>query len=248
MRHRLLVLGVAALVLIVSATLIGLLVVTNTDYGRERVRNIAQSAIQSAAKHGVVRLGRVSGNLLEGFTIANVSIRDSSGAPFIVADSVSLTYGLRALLLKRLELADVRLVRPLVVLDRPPGDSTVWNYKILGRYILPWEIGFAGSYKLQSGRQWGRSASVTLPVAGAEVIRMEPVTSNRTPNVSILDFRLDKGFSFGRYGKLTGMVDVFNLLNANPETTFRTATGASFLEVTSLLNPRIARVGLRYDF
>src|SRR5262245_38492268 len=137
MRHRLLVFGVAALVLIVSATLVGLLVVTNTNYGRERVRNIAQSAIQSAAKHGVVRLGRVRGNLLEGFTIANVSIRDSSGAPFIVADSVSLTYGLRALLLKRLELADVRLVRPLVVLDRPPGDSAVWNYKAIFKSDTP---------------------------------------------------------------------------------------------------------------
>jgi len=137
MRHRLLVIGVAAVVILVSVVLTGLLVITNTDYGRERVRRIAQSAIQGAAKHGVVRLGRVSGNLLEGFTIADVSIRDSAGAPFIVADSVSLTYGLRALLLKRLELADVRLVRPLVILDRPPGDSAVWNYKAIFKSDTP---------------------------------------------------------------------------------------------------------------
>src|SRR5688572_879880 len=104
MRHRLLVIGAAAGVALVSAALVGLLVFTNTDYGRERVRRFAESAVQGAANHGVVRLGRVSGNLLEGFTIANVSIRDSAGAPFIVADSASLTYGLRALLLKRIEL------------------------------------------------------------------------------------------------------------------------------------------------
>ena len=73
----------------------------------------------------------MSGNLLEGFTIANVSIKDSAGAPFLVADSVSLNYGLRPLVLKRLELTDVRLVRPLVVMDRPPGDSSVWNYKAI---------------------------------------------------------------------------------------------------------------------
>jgi translocation and assembly module TamB len=127
----------AALVLIVSAVLVGLLVFTNTNYGREKVRGLAQSAIQGAAKHGVVRLGRVSGNLLEGFTIANVSIRDSTNAPFLVADSVSLTYGLRALLLKRLELDNVRLVRPLVVLDRPPGDSTTWNYKAIFKSDTP---------------------------------------------------------------------------------------------------------------
>jgi hypothetical protein len=137
MRHRLLVIGAAAAVLLVAVVLTGLLIFTNTDYGRERVRRFAESAIQGAANHGVVRLGRVSGNLLQGFTIADVSIRDSSGAPFIVADSASLTYGLRALLLKRLELANIRLVRPLVVLDKPPGDSALWNYKAIFKSDTP---------------------------------------------------------------------------------------------------------------
>ena len=126
--------------------------------------------------------------------------------------------------------------------------ATVWNYKILGRYVMPWAIGVSSSYKLQSGRQWGRSAAVALPVAGSETIRMEPVTANRAPNVSILDFRFDKAVRFGRFGTLTGMVDIFNLFNHGTETTFRTNTGATFLEVTSLLDPRIVRFGVRYDF
>ena len=117
MGRRILAYAAAFVVLLVAVVLVGLLVFTNTDFGREKVRGFAQSAIQGAAKHGVVRLGRVSGNLLEGFTISNLSIRDSSNAPFLVADTVSLNYGLRALLLKRLEISDVRLVRPLVVLD-----------------------------------------------------------------------------------------------------------------------------------
>jgi translocation and assembly module TamB len=135
--RRILIIGAAVIVLLVAVALAGLLVFTNTDYGRERVRRLAESAIQGAANHGVVRLGRVSGNLLQGFHIANVSIRDSAGAPFLVADSVSLNYGLRALLLKRLELTDIRLVRPLVVLDRPPGDSAQWNYKAIFRSDTP---------------------------------------------------------------------------------------------------------------
>ena len=137
MGRRILVTVSAVLVLVVAVALAGLLLFTNTNYGRERVRRFAESAIQSAAKHGVVRLGRVSGNLLEGFTIANVSIRDSVDAPFLVADSVSLTYGLRALLLKRLDLGNVRLVRPLVVLDRPPGDGALWNYKAIFKSNTP---------------------------------------------------------------------------------------------------------------
>jgi len=137
MVRRALVIAAAVVVLLVAAALTGLLVFTNTDYGREQVRRLAQSAVQSAAKHGVVRLGRVSGNLLEGFTVADVSIRDSTGAPFLVADSLSVNYGLRALLLERLELTDLRVVRPLVVLDRPPGDSATWNYKAIFRSDTP---------------------------------------------------------------------------------------------------------------
>ena len=137
MARRMLVIGAAVIVLVVSAVLAGLLVFTNTDYGRERVRRFAQSAIQGAAHHGIVRLGRVSGNLLEGFTIANLSITDSANAPFLVADTVSLNYGLLALVRKRLDLSDVRLVRPLVVLDRPPGDGTIWNYKAIFKSDKP---------------------------------------------------------------------------------------------------------------
>lgn len=131
MIRRVLVFAAAFVVLLVSVVLAGTLLFTNTNYGRERVRRMAESAIQDAAKHGVVRLGRVSGNLLVGFTIAHVSIKDSAGAPFLVADSVSVNYGFRALILKRLELSDVRLVRALVVLDRPPGNETLWNYKAI---------------------------------------------------------------------------------------------------------------------
>ena len=49
-------------------------------------------------------------------------------------------------------------------------------------------------------------------------------------------------------GKLTAMVDIFNLFNDGTVTTFRTSTGATFGEVTSLLDPRIVRFGVRYDF
>ncbi len=128
--------------------------------------------------------------------------------------------------------------------------STVWNYKLLGRYTLPWEIGISGSYKLQSGRNWGRSLAVTVPGVGSETIRVEPVTANRAPNVPITDIRFDKSLRLGRAGRVTGMVDVFNLFNLGTVTTFRTttATNGSFGEVTSLLDPRIVRFGVRYTF
>jgi len=44
------------------------------------------------------------------------------------------------------------------------------------------------------------------------------------------------------------MIDVFNLTNAGTVTEFRNATGATFKEVTELLDPRIVRFGFRFDF
>src|SRR5688572_341696 len=128
--------------------------------------------------------------------------------------------------------------------------TTLWNYKIVGRYVMPWDIGVSGSWKVQSGFNFGRTISVAMPVEGNRTIRVEPITNNRYPNVSILDFRLDKTVEFGRFGRVTPMLDVFNVLNTGVPTTVRTTNTATapFQEVTAILNPRVIRFGFRYNF
>jgi hypothetical protein len=125
--------------------------------------------------------------------------------------------------------------------------STTWNYKLVGRYVMPLQIGLSGSWKVQSGQNYGRTLNFTFPGDGLRVFRVEPITANRYPTASILDFRADKSFSFGKIGKLTAQVDVFNALNANVPTDLR-ATSANFNEVLNILAPRVIRFGLRYDF
>jgi hypothetical protein len=131
--------------------------------------------------------------------------------------------------------------------DQGKETSTLWNYKIVGRYTMPFEIGLSGSWKVQSGRNYGRSISVNFP-SGNQTIRVEEVTANRAPTVSILDFRADKSFSFGRFGKVTGMVDVFNALNAGTVINFSTVTGTTYNRVIGILDPRVVRFGVRYEF
>jgi hypothetical protein len=132
--------------------------------------------------------------------------------------------------------------------------STVWNYKVIGRYTLPLDIGLSGSWKVQSGQNYGRTISVPFPGDGTQTVRVEPITANRYPTVGILDFRLDKSFRFGSVGKLTAQVDVFNLANSGTVTAFRQTTAGSggygtlYREVTGILDPRIVRFGIRYDF
>jgi hypothetical protein len=126
--------------------------------------------------------------------------------------------------------------------------STLWNYKMVGRYTLPWEIGFSGSWKLQSGRQYGRSLSFAFPGDGTQNVRVEEVTANRAPAVSILDFRADKSFSFGKSMKVSAMVDVFNATNSGTVTNFSTVTGATYKRVIGILDPRVVRFGFKFDF
>jgi hypothetical protein len=128
--------------------------------------------------------------------------------------------------------------------------DTQWNYKAVGRYILPWEIGFAGSWKVQSGFNYARTISVAMPVEGNRTIRVEPIDANRYPTVGILDFRLDKSFGLGKFGKVMPMLDIFNILNSNVPTTVRTTNTAAapFNDVTAILNPRVIRFGVRYNF
>jgi len=128
--------------------------------------------------------------------------------------------------------------------------DTLWNYKVVGRYVMPFDIGFSGSWKVQSGFNYARTISVTMPVEGARTIRVQPIDSNRYPTVGILDFRLDKTVKFGKFGKVTPMLDVFNILNSGVPTTVRTTNTATapFNDVTAILNPRVIRFGFRFNF
>lgn len=115
----------AALVGIVALVIAAVLVVTNTDWGRERVRRQVVGIMGQVA-HGHVQVGRLDGDLLRGIIATDVSITDSSGAPLVTADSLLAGYALPPLLRKRIVLHDVRMVNPLIVLDLPPGGE--WNF------------------------------------------------------------------------------------------------------------------------
>jgi hypothetical protein len=125
--------------------------------------------------------------------------------------------------------------------------STTYNYKLIGRYVAKWDIGLSGSWKFQSGQNYGRTLNTTFPVDGARTYRVEPIDARRFPNVSIIDVRVDKSFRLGKFGRPTLQFDVFNLINSGVPTNFRLTT-VNFLEVTQLLNPRVMRFGVRYDF
>lgn len=111
---------------LIAIAFVSVLVLSGTDWGRERVRRFMLSQLQGVV-HGQVTIGRVRGNLLTGATIDAFAIRDSAGQPFVAAEQVSARYSILDLITRKIDLHAVTVVRPLIVLDRPPGGK--WNYQ-----------------------------------------------------------------------------------------------------------------------
>lgn len=116
-------------ILIVLALVVGaLFVLTRTPWGVARVGQYGIGYLQKGIQ-GRLHVGRVrSGSLLGGVRVADVSIIDRSGKPFLTADSAVVRYGWRNLIGRQLILDHVELWRPVVYIDKEPGD-TAWNYE-----------------------------------------------------------------------------------------------------------------------
>lgn len=124
--RRLLKIVAGLLVTLVVLAFVAVFAITNSTWGREQLRTRAVTALNGAA-HGVVKIGAIDGNLLRGLTLRDVSITDSSGAPFVRAKEIRTGYAIRPFISRKIELSDVVFVEPDIVLDRRSGEF--WNYE-----------------------------------------------------------------------------------------------------------------------
>ncbi|MFL5480515.1 MAG: hypothetical protein ACJ79X_15985, partial [Gemmatimonadaceae bacterium] len=62
---------IAALVVVLLLLVGAMFLLTNSDWGRERVRRYVENMIQKNS-HGIVHIGSVSGNLLHGVVLHDV--------------------------------------------------------------------------------------------------------------------------------------------------------------------------------
>src|SRR5688500_19807566 len=88
--------SLAVIAIVALVVLIAVYSITRTEWGHEQVRRRMLQALQNNT-HGILRIVRVSGNLLEGFTVHDLTITDSAGAPFVDVDSVTTNYVLNTL-------------------------------------------------------------------------------------------------------------------------------------------------------
>jgi hypothetical protein len=129
-------------------------------------------------------------------------------------------------------------------------ETTTYHFQLLGRYVFPKEIGFAANFRYQSGFPYARIIpdQLTEPTLNAtpSPFFVEDLKNNRSDSVPLLNFRVDKAFTIGRV-KLTGMFDLYNVLNSNSVTNFNLHSD-EFGSIIAVLDPRVAQVGFRLEF
>lgn len=129
-------------------------------------------------------------------------------------------------------------------------ETTVYHFTMMGRYVFPQDVGVALNYRFQSGFPYSRIIpdATTTPTLNAvpAPFFVEDLKNNRSDSAHLMNLRIDKAFNIGRI-KITGMFDVYNLLNANPVTNFNLYNGG-FGDIIAVLDPRVAQVGFRVEF
>jgi len=161
-------------VAVVALLLVGVAyLLTNSDWGRARIRGYVLGLVQSNT-HGIVHIGSITGNLLHGITLHDVVITDSARAPFVKADEIWAKYSLGTLRGKKIELNDVKLVRPIIMIDKQPGGK--WNYD----RIFPHDTVTHAGVKSTGWGTWIRFSNVTV-VNGDLTVRSPWDPGSATP-------------------------------------------------------------------
>jgi outer membrane receptor protein involved in Fe transport len=140
-------------------------------------------------------------------------------------------------------------------------DTSEWSFKLFGTVQAPWGFVVSPLLRYQSGDEMRRIVQVTGLRAGTFDYTAEPYGTYRGDSVPIFDVRTERRFEFGSQRELGLFIDAFNLTNSNPATARDSITGrrtvelagerieyARFYRPTSILGPRIFRIGVKLLF
>jgi hypothetical protein len=152
----------------------------------------------------------------------------------------------------------------------PLDETWEFSYRLAAGYQIPFGINVSTLYQAYQGiaglrtyrfRRNDPDGAAPLPSAGSINIRMEPYGSRRGDIRHILNLRGQKRIVLDDDVTLTINLDAFNLLNSNVAwgrggdqgSTSRSAgidytSGPTFGYVTSIVTPRVLRLGMVFEF
>ena len=136
-------------------------------------------------------------------------------------------------------------------------DFTNWNAKFSGTIDAGWDLRVTPVLKVQSGAPYGRyssvpgcSATVTANCLnyGTQLVLVEPIGTRRQDTVSVFDFRVEKQLRFYDRARAGLFFDMFNTFNSNTAVNLSWLSGNRFERASTVLGPRIAKFGVKFDW
>jgi hypothetical protein len=128
-----------------------------------------------------------------------------------------------------------------------------YQFVATGMYQGPWGINLAGNFLTRQGFSMTYHEQ-SVPVTGdpnaarKNLLLVESLDQFRLPTVTTLDARIGKEFAFNRY-RFNIDLDIFNLFNASTVLARQYNLGASSgNDVLEIMNPRVLRLGARFNF
>ena len=128
----------------------------------------------------------------------------------------------------------------------------MYHAQLSGRYEIPWGVGLGLNYRFQSGFPYSPvvpDGSVPLNVCNFNcAFFAQNLDQNRSESVNLMNVRVDKSIPLGGRVKATLMLDIYNILNADPVTNFNLGVGPGYKSVIAVLDPRVFQMGFRLEF
>jgi hypothetical protein len=135
------------------------------------------------------------------------------------------------------------------------GLNASWFAKLSFLYKLPWGFNFSCFAHARQGYPRLQSIQVSTPeraavgLGGSMSILLEKPGETRLENFYNVDISLVKDIQMGRYGQISLQVDAFNVFNFDHVLgRVSRVNSSSYNQITSILNPRVVRFGVRYRF
>ena len=219
---------------------------TNRAGYHQRYLGVEVSATKRLTHHWMARVGFSTNNWREYFDDPSRAILDPTPAP-----APSSTFPFAG-----------PQVQGGVVMRSSTGSGKSGIYMVApayqfianGLYEGPWGINVGTSLIARQGYAepfFESNVSTGDPLGRKTVLIAKKVDDSRLPTVTSLDARLEKSFRFGT-STLALDFDVFNLLNQGTvlgrQYDVRLTGPTGFGEVLEIMNPRIARLGVRFLF
>ena len=129
-------------------------------------------------------------------------------------------------------------------------ETTTYQFKTSARYVMPWDIGVAGTFRYVSGFNYAPVHRNRVYDNRVSVYSWLALMSEaRSDNVAVLDFRMDKALPLGDRMQVQVIVDLFNALNANTISNFQLIDSVEpYQKVVDYLKGRTIGLSARLTF